>query len=176
MARARSAAYLVARLLAPFELLLFAIAIILVARQSSREPGAPQKDHALASSRFPFACGRTRGWINLDDLNGKVQTDHIAMGADSNNNGIADAWEFLFFGGLLTPGQQNNVGPNGNGMTLLQDYQDGVNPLLANSGLRITNYSTNAGGSCSCSRPVCQREMIRSDRIMLCSEPAVIAT
>lgn len=95
MAGARSAAYLVARLLAPFELLLFAIAI-LVARQSSREPGAPQK-------------------------------------ADSNNNGIADAWEFLYFGGLLGPGQQNNVGPNGNGMTLLQDYQDGTNPLLANT-------------------------------------------
>jgi hypothetical protein len=93
-----------------------------------------------------YAYSANCGWINLNDLNGKVQTDHIAMGTDSNNNGIPDAWEFLYFGGLLAPGQQNNIGPNGNGMTILQDYEDGTNPLLANNGLRITAYSTNSGG------------------------------
>ena len=96
-----------------------------------------------------YAYSANCGWISLNEFDAGmvqrvVQTDHIAMGADSNGNGIADAWEFLFFGGLLAPGQQNNVGPNG--MTLLQDYQDGVNPLLANTGLRITSYSTNASG------------------------------
>jgi hypothetical protein len=95
-----------------------------------------------------YAYSANCGWINLNDLLGKVQSDHIAMGADSNGNGIADAWEYLYFGGLLAPGQQN-TSPNGNGMTLLQDYQDGFNPTVPNSGLHITAYSTNSGGTSS---------------------------
>src|SRR5450432_1576264 len=81
-----------------------------------------------------YAYSANCGWINLNDLLGKVQSDHIAMGVDSNGNGIADAWEYLYFGGLLAPGQQN-TSPNGNGMTLLQDYQDGINPTLADTAL-----------------------------------------
>ncbi len=95
-----------------------------------------------------YAYSANCGWINLNDINGKVQTDHILMGTDTNGNGIADAWEYLYFGGLLAPGAQN-TSPNGNGMTLLQDYLDGVNPTTANSGLRITSFSTNAGGTSS---------------------------
>ena len=81
------------------------------------------------------------GWINLNDINGEVQTDHIAMGADTNGNGIADAWEYLYFGGLLSAGQENSFSPNGNGMTLLQDYTDGVSPIGSNTALRITAFS-----------------------------------
>lgn len=95
-----------------------------------------------------YAYSANCGWINLNDLNGKVQTDHIAMGIDSNSNGIADAWEYLYFSGLLAPGAENSS-PNGNGMTLLQDYRDGVNPTVANSGLHITNYTTNPAGTLS---------------------------
>jgi hypothetical protein len=93
-----------------------------------------------------YAYSANCGWISLNDMSGDyIQTDHIAMGADSNGNGIADAWEYLYFGGLLAPGQEN-MSPNGDGMTLLQDYQDGNNPLLPNIGLRVTAYSTNSGG------------------------------
>jgi hypothetical protein len=96
-----------------------------------------------------YAYSANCGWINLNDMGGNyVQTDHIAMGADTNGNGIADAWEYLYFGGLLAPGAQN-TDPNGTGMTLLQDYLDGVNPTVTGSGLRITAYSTNAGGTSS---------------------------
>jgi hypothetical protein len=100
-----------------------------------------------------YAYSANCGWINLDDMAAMnanyVQTDHILMGVDSNGNGIADAWEYLYFGGLLLAGQQNSLSPNGNGMTLLQDYNDGVNPITANTGLRITAYSTNTGGTSS---------------------------
>ena len=95
-----------------------------------------------------YAYSANCGWINLNDINGKVQTDHIAMGADSNGNGIADAWEYLYYGSLLAPGQENSY-PNGSSMTLLQYYQDGFNPLMPNSGLRITGLSTNQGGTTS---------------------------
>jgi hypothetical protein len=95
-----------------------------------------------------YAYSANCGWINLDDMAAMnanyVQIDHILMGVDSNGNGIADAWEYLYFGGLLTAGQQNSYGPNG--MTYLQDYIDGVSPLALNNGLHITAYSTNSGG------------------------------
>jgi hypothetical protein len=94
-----------------------------------------------------YAYSANCGWINLDDMGvpaNYVQTDHILMGTDSNANGIADAWEYLYFGGLLGSGQQNTVGPNG--QTYLQDYLDGISPLTPNSALRITGFSTNAGG------------------------------
>jgi hypothetical protein len=97
-----------------------------------------------------YAYSANCGWITLNALDAGsvlrfVQTDHLAKGVDTNGNGIADAWEYLYFGGLLAPGQQN-TSPNGSGMTLLQDYRDGVNPLVLNSGLHITAYSTNGGG------------------------------
>lgn len=102
-----------------------------------------------------YAYSANCGWINLNTFDSGasptqhyVQTDHILMGADTNSNGIADAWEYLYFGGLLAGGQENSS-QNGNGMTLLQDYQDGVDPTLSNSGLRITAYSANAAHTSS---------------------------
>ncbi len=98
-----------------------------------------------------YAYSANCGWINLDDMGAPanyVQTDHIAMGTDSNGNGIADAWEYLYFGGLLSPGQEN-TSPNGDGQTLLQDYLDGINPLTVSNALRITAFSSNPGGTSS---------------------------
>jgi hypothetical protein len=101
----------------------------------------------LTGALSGYAYSANCGWINLNDMNGNyVQTDHIQVGVDTNGNGIADAWEYFYFGALLTPGQENSD-PNGTGNTLLQDYLDGVNPTVANSGLRITAYSTNPGGT-----------------------------
>src|SRR5205823_568781 len=44
---------------------------------------------------------------------------------------------------------QNSFSPNGNGMTLLQDYYDGVSPIAPNTGLRVTAYATNSAGTSS---------------------------
>ncbi len=102
-----------------------------------------------------YAYSANCGWINLNSFDSSnsptqhyVQTDHIAMGVDTNSNGIADAWEYLYFGGLLAPGAQNSS-PNANGMTLLQDYEDGVNPLLANANLRVISLATNSAQTSS---------------------------
>jgi hypothetical protein len=95
-----------------------------------------------------YAYSANCGWINLNDINGKVQTDHLAMGVDSNGNGIADAWEYLYFGGLLSAGAENSH-PNGSSMTLLQYYQDGMNPSITSVDLRITAFSTNIGHTLS---------------------------
>ncbi len=97
---------------------------------------------------FGYAYSANCGWISLNDALGKVQTDHIAMGVDSNGNGIPDAWEYLYFGGLLGAGGQN-LDADGDGITNLQEYLDGTNPLVRTDALRITAFASNSGGTSS---------------------------
>jgi hypothetical protein len=119
------------------------------------EPTGNPRISLFTGALSGYAYSANCGWINLNSFDTSnsptqhyVQTDHILMGTDSNANGIADAWEYLYFGGLLATGQQN-TSPNGNGMTLLQDYQDGVNPATFNANLRVTNITTNAARTTS---------------------------
>lgn len=52
--------------------------------------------------------------------------DHVsAVAVDSDGNGLPDAWEMQYFGHI---GNDPNSSPDGNGFTLLQDYQSGANP------------------------------------------------
>lgn len=95
-----------------------------------------------------YAYSANCGWINLGDFNVHVQTDHVAMGTDSNGNGIADAWELLYFAALLPAGAENKD-PNGTGMTLLQDYLEGTDPRFANDALRIVAFGTSGSGASS---------------------------
>lgn len=119
------------------------------------EPQGNPRVSLFTGALSGYAYSANCGWINLNTLDSGpsptlhyVQTDHILKGSDTNNggNGIADAWERLYFGGLLAPGQENSS-PNGNGMTVAQDYNDGVDPHAENSNLRVTTYSTNSNGT-----------------------------
>ena len=56
---------------------------------------------------------------------------------DTNQIGISDAWQTLYFGGLLVSGQASALSPGGSGLTNLQSYLYGYNPTL---------YSTNGDG------------------------------
>ncbi len=74
-----------------------------------------------------FAYSANCGWINLDDLHGHyVQTDSIAKGADTDGNGLADAWEYTFFGHT---GVDPNGDADGTGQTNLFKYLAGLDPL-----------------------------------------------
>ena len=104
---------------------------------------------SLFSGTFSgYAYSANCGWINLGDFNVHVQTDRVLMGADGNSNGIADAWELLYFGGLLPPGAEN-TDPNGTGMSLLQDYLGGTDPRFADSALRIVAFGAGGSGATS---------------------------
>lgn len=94
-----------------------------------------------------YAYSANCGWINLGDFNVHVQTDRVLMGVDTNSNGIADAWELLYFGALLAPGAEN-TDPNRTGMTLLQDYLEGTDPQFSDA-LRIVSFGTSGGGASS---------------------------
>jgi hypothetical protein len=75
------------------------------------------------------------GWINLSNAFALVQTDTIAPGADTDADGLPDAWERLNFVSLAaTPGAD----PDGDGMSNLQEYLAGTDPNSAGSNLRIT--------------------------------------
>lgn len=99
-----------------------------------------------------FAYSANCGWINLNGLDAGlvprfVSTDHILMEASTNANtpNIPDAWEWLYLGGLLGPGGES-ADADGDGMSNLQEYRDGLAPNVPNSGLRITAYSTTKPG------------------------------
>jgi len=95
-----------------------------------------------------YAYSANCGWINLNDALGKVQTNSVAMGVDSDGNGIADAWEYLYFGGLLGAAGAN-ADPDHDGLTNLQEYLDGTSPIISTDRLRITAFATNSAGTSS---------------------------
>jgi hypothetical protein len=103
--------------------------------------GAPKvnlKTGKLSGSIFSANCG----WISLSNAFAVVQTDTIPGGTDSNANGLPDAWERIYFGGL---GVDPNADADGDGMSNLKEYLAGTNPTNSADNLGITNFVTVAG-------------------------------
>ena len=92
-----------------------------------------------------FAYSANCGWISLSNAFAFVQTDTIATGADTDGDGIADAWERQKFGNLTTANTSSNS--DGDPATDLQEYLADTNPTDATSYLRITAFSTASNGS-----------------------------
>ncbi len=108
--------------------------------ESTGNPRLRFSDGRLEGYAYSANCG----WINLGDGSFAVQTDTIAPGIDTDSDGMADAFEFLYLGGL---GGIAGADIDGDGMTNVQEYLEGTNPTLASDRLRITLYSTNPGGT-----------------------------
>lgn len=82
-----------------------------------------------------YAYSANCGWITLSNNTARVQTDKILAGADLNNDGIPDAWEYQNFG---TTNIDVNADADGDGASNLQEYLAGTNPNDINDSLRIT--------------------------------------
>jgi len=86
------------------------------------------------------------GWINLGNGFFTLSTDSVSPGVDGDLDGMADAFEFQYFGSLAMNGTTDT---DGDGMTDRQEYLEGTNPLSPNDRLRITLFSTAPGGTSS---------------------------
>ncbi len=106
--------------------------------------GAPKVD--LWSGRLTgFVYGANVGWLSLSNALAFVQSDTIRPGADTDGDGIADAWELLHFGDLTTANSKSDF--DHDGFTDLQEYLADTDPKDPSSNLRITLYSFAANGS-----------------------------
>lgn len=107
---------------------------------------------ANGNPRLRFSDGRMEGyawsancgWINLGDGTFAVQTDSVLPGRDADGDGIADAFERTHFG---LAGTNPNADSDGDGTSDLEEYLNGTNPLLPNDRLRVTQFSTDGGGT-----------------------------
>jgi len=106
--------------------------------------GAPRVD-LLTGKLGGYVWSANCGWISLSNAVAYVQTDTIAPGADTDGDGIPDAWELQQFGNLTTANGTSDY--DGDGVSDKSEYLAGTDPKNANDYLRITAESFASGGT-----------------------------
>ena len=105
--------------------------------------GAPKVD-LVTGKLGGYAWSANCGWISLSNAQAVVQTASIAPGADSDGDGIADAWELTYTNTLTAFTATTDTDHDGS--TDLQEYLAGTNPLDPNDYLHITTFNRGSGG------------------------------
>jgi hypothetical protein len=99
--------------------------------------GAPKVD--LQSGRISGAAySANAGWISLSNAVAFVQTDTLAPGVDTDGDGIPDAYEFLWTGGLDLMNATSDL--DGDGQSDRQEYQADTSPVDPLDRLNITAF------------------------------------
>jgi len=88
------------------------------------------------------------GWISLSNAFASVKTDFCVPGADTDGDGIPDAWE-LQYAGNLTVLSGAGHDQDGDGVSDVNEHLADTNPMDPNDNLRITAIAANSGGSTS---------------------------
>lgn len=99
-----------------------------------------------------YAWSESLGYISLTNLSAYCKTDRFAAAADSNTNGIADAWELETAGSLGTLSTTNDT--DHDGLTDYEEYVADTDPLSAGSSFvfsSISSGTTNVTLSWPCS-------------------------
>jgi hypothetical protein len=100
----------------------------------------------LLTGRFSgFAYAPNIGWITLSNLFAHVKTDSILPGADSDGDGIADAWELVYSGSLTPMTATSNA--DGDRATDLEEYLADTDPLTPGDELRIIGIDPSTDGT-----------------------------
>ncbi len=96
---------------------------------------------SLAIGRLSgFAYSANCGWINLGDATAFVQTDTIQPGADSDGDGIADAFEFIYTNPDTLAVFTATSDRDGDDESDRDEYLANTNPLDPSSALKITAF------------------------------------
>jgi len=106
--------------------------------------GAPKVDLVtgkLSGAIYSANCG----WISMSNAFAFVQTDVIAPGADTDGDGIADAWELTHTNNLS--GFSAASDSDGDGVSDKNEYLADTNPKDPASKLVVTAFSTPPGGT-----------------------------
>jgi len=98
---------------------------------------------AIADRRISSQFGRDISWSRpVTSVNGAVNV--VSVNSDTDGNGLPDWWEESFFG--HPTGALASADPDGDGLTTLQEYLAGTDPLDPRSGPRIDVLQLAAGG------------------------------
>jgi hypothetical protein len=93
----------------------------------------------LFTGRFSgHAFAPNAGWIALSNLFAHVRTDAVAPGADTDGDGMSDAWEFRHVGNLSQMTALSNQ--DADLATDLEEYLADTHPLVNGDELRITQF------------------------------------
>lgn len=95
----------------------------------------------LTGNLSGFVYGANVGWINLGDASFSLKVDSISGDADSDHDGIPDAWELIHAGNLATFGANTDFDHDGS--TDLEEYLAGTDPNDPNDHLQIFEFSVN---------------------------------
>jgi hypothetical protein len=100
----------------------------------------------LITGRFSgYAHSANCGWISLSNAFASVKTDVVQPGADTDGDGIPDAWERLYAGNLTTMNAATDS--DGDGVKDIDEYRADTNPFDPNDNLRVTAIAANTAGS-----------------------------
>jgi hypothetical protein len=106
--------------------------------------GNPRFDPATGNFSG-YAWSANCGWINLGNGTFYVKTNTVAPGADTDNDGIADAWERQKVGNLVDLTATGNR--DGDPASDVAEYAADSNPTDPLDWLRITAFSRAGDGS-----------------------------
>lgn len=100
--------------------------------------GAPKVD-LYTGNLSGYAWSANCGWISLSNSTAFVQTDAIASGADSDSDGIPDAWELGYTNTLGAFSASTDS--DGDGVPDSDEYLAGTSPTDPADYLRITDIT-----------------------------------
>ena len=103
-----------------------------------QDQGRPRVD-LLTGTFYGYAYSANIGWIALETPSSRLATAEI-VARDTDCDGIADAYEFLHFGNLLTADATTDT--DGDGQTDLVEYLANTDPANGSDRLGITLLST----------------------------------
>lgn len=82
-----------------------------------------------------FVYSANTGWINLSNSVATVRTESIAGGADTDDDDMADAWEYIHAGDLDTMNRASDLDEDG--ATDVGEYRADTDPLSAGDLLAV---------------------------------------